>query len=154
MKKNLLVQMGMMLVLTLLGGCFGGSGASAPAGPTLQTQIRESLDKMVDAYAAKNIRGFMALVSDGYTGEASILDSTVRKDFSAATNITIRYTFNNVTPDGKDKAFAAITFTRNYTDIKTGKQVTNQGQTTLIFQLVDGSYHLYTQNQPQLFGFK
>ena len=154
MKRTLIAQIGIMLVLTMLGGCFGGSVASTPTPQTPQTRVRETLDNMVDAYSSKNIRGFMALVSDSYTGDSSVLDSAVLRDFSAATNITLRYTFNNVTTDGKGKASAALTFTRNYTDIKTGKQITNQGQTTMIFQIVGGSCLLYTQNQPQLFGFK
>lgn len=154
MKHNVMLQISLLLLLVLLLGGFGGSRGATATIPTPQTQVRETLDKMIDAYTAKNIRGFMALVSDGYTGETSVLDSAVRRDFSAATNINIRYTFNNVTTDSKNKAFAAITFTRNYTDIKTGKQVTNQGQTTLIFQMVNGEYRLYTQNKPPLFGVR
>ncbi len=153
MKNKLTAQIATCILLVFLGGCFGGIGASSPAPPTPQSEIRETLDRMIDAYESKNIHVFMSCVSEGYTGETSELNSAIRRDFSRATNISIRYTFNNVTSDGKNNAFVAVTFNRSYTDIKTGKQVTGQGETTMNFRKTGDVYLLHTQHQPPLFGF-
>jgi hypothetical protein len=107
---------------------------------------------LIAAYTDKNIRRFMELVSESYTGDPSILESSIQSDYSTFTDIAIRYTFNNVTYDGKDMVSASITFVRDHTVIKTTKRDTVRKQTTLIFRREDGVYKLYSQNGSVLFG--
>lgn len=152
---RLVISCLMLVALTTTGWC------EEPTKPAVsgkavnyQAVVRESLDQLVAAYEAKNGRDFMALVSESYTGDASQLDSTIRRQFSRFTNMSIRYTFNNVTFDGKGKLFAAVTYTKGYTDVKSGKQEKRQGQTSLVFTLENGACLLYTMNRPALFGLK
>ena len=157
----------MNLIVRLLMTCliFGGlavSGwceeapktASSAKSVNYQAVVKESLDQLVAAYEAKNGREFMALISESFTGDSSQFDSSIRRQFSRFTNMSIRYTFNNVTFDGKGKIFAAITYTKGYTDVKTGKQEKRQGQSSMVFTLENGSCLLYTMNKPALFGLK
>jgi len=152
-----LPTIGLILALVILAvhpvAC--PAGTSTPARPKAVNQqelVRESLDSLIAAFVNKNVRQFMELVSESYTGEASILESSVRRDYSAFTNIAIRYTFNNVTFDGRNMISASITFVRDHTVVKTGKQASIRKQTTLIFRREDGVYKLYSQKRPMLFG--
>lgn len=132
------------------GGDTGSPSAVAMANHAL---VRESLDQLMAAYEAKDIRRFSRLVSERYTGEPGILDTAVRRDFSTYHNLEIRYTVNNITLDSDgSKAFVAITFTRGWTDIKTSKTRSETGETTLVFIHERGVYKLYSQNRPLLFG--
>lgn len=158
MNRTIIAGLFFLLVCTVLPACsglqIGGSGDS-PSAVTMmrQAQVKESLDQLVAAYTAKNIGKFNALLSERYTGEAAILDTAIRRDFSAYHNQSISYTFNNITLEDKGKkAFAAITFTRDWTDIKTSKTKSETKDTSLVFVLVDGVYKLESQQGPQLFG--
>jgi hypothetical protein len=115
--------------------------------------VREALGQLIAAYEAKDSRRFSELVSERYTGEESILDTAVRRDFSTYHNLTIRYTVNNITLDSDGgKAFVAITYTRGWTDIKTSKTRSETRETSLVFIRENGVYKLYSQNRPLLFG--
>jgi hypothetical protein len=151
MKRTMLVQFGLLLALVFLSGCFGGLGAS-PSTPPSQSQVRETLERMTDAYQAKNIKGFMAFVSDGYRGEAAVLDSAIRRDFSDATNIGIRYNLGNVTFDGKDLVSATVSFTREHTAVSSGNQVVNSGESTMVFRMENGGLRLYSMGKPAMFS--
>jgi hypothetical protein len=119
-----------------------------------QALAKESLDQMVAAYEAKNVRDFMALVSQSYTGDVDLLDREIRRQFSRFTNMSIRYSFNNVTFDGKGKMPTSVTYNKGYTDVKSGKQMTRQGQTSMVFSLDKGVCLLYSMGKPPLFGLK
>jgi hypothetical protein len=119
-----------------------------------QALAKESLDQMVAAYEARNVRDFMALVSQSYTGDVDLLDREIRRQFSRFTNMSIRYSLNNVTYDGKGKIAASMNYSKGYTDVKTGKQVTRQGQTSMVFTLEKGVCLLYSMGKPPLFGLK
>lgn len=150
---------GLLLALTILcpqSAAFaadnGTTGAVKSVVTNPQELIRLSLDGLISAYSGKNIRQFMDLVSESYTGDASVLESSIRRDFSDFTNLSMRYTFNNVTSDGKGNVSVALTSVRDHTVIKTGKQATIKKQATLIFKLENGAYRLYSQKSPRLFG--
>ena len=142
----------LLAVCLLLVACAGSMIANGS--PTLnhQVMVKSSLDRLVSAYESKSGRQFSELVSDRYVGEKSVLHTAVNRDFSAYHNLTISYTFNNVTFDGKDKVFAAVTFTRGWTDMATTKTKSETRETALVFVLENGSYKLYSQERPLLFG--
>lgn len=134
----------------VLGGRAGSPSALAMAN---HGQVRQALDLLIAAYEAKDSRRFSELVSERYTGEESILDTAVRRDFSTYHDLTIRYTVNNITLDSDGgKAFVAITYTRGWTDIKTSKTRSETRETSLVFIRENGAYKLYSQSRPLLFG--
>lgn len=156
MLRKLVAYLSLVAICTALAGCagvsWGGSGSSARAMQN-QALVRESLDRLIAAYEGKNSRLFAELVSERYTGEKGILDSAVRRDFSVYHNQSLRYTVNNITFDGSGgKAFVAITLTRDWTEIKTGKTRHETTEESLVFVLEDGVYKLYSQRRPPLFG--
>ena len=115
--------------------------------------VRQALDRLIAAYEEKNGPRFAELVSERYTGETVIFfETVVRRDFSIYDNLTLRYTVNNITLDDSGKAFVAITYTRSWTDSKTARDRAETGETALIFIREHGTYKLYSQNQPLLFG--
>jgi hypothetical protein len=158
MKKQIIAGLLMLLTLTTIPACaglqIGGSSDSQSAiAAKRHSQVRQSLDQLISAYEAKNSRQFDELTSGSYTGESSILSTTVRRDFSVYHNLSLRYTVNNITLDSTgNKAFIAITFTRGWTDIKTSKTKGETKETSLVFVLEDGAYKLYSQRGPRLFG--
>lgn len=144
-------------VLTACGGFKTSEGVKPPAVATMSkhAEVRQSLDRLIAAYETKNSRQFDDLVSDGYTGEARSLAASIRREFSAYHDLSLRYTVNNLTlADVGNKASVAITFTRGWTDIKTGKAMNETMESTLIFVLENGVYRLYSQSGARLFGSK
>ncbi|AAR36044.1 lipoprotein [Geobacter sulfurreducens] len=147
----------LLLACALLPACAGlqiGGGGDSPSALAMTShgQVRQTIDRLIAAYEAKDSRGFSELVSERYTGEAAILETAVRRDFSANHNLAIRYTVNNITLDDGGKAFAAITFTRSWTDVKTARTMNETRETSLVFIRENGTYRLYSQNGPPLFG--
>jgi hypothetical protein len=142
----------LLTAFTPSGWC--GEPAASTKMVHYQALGRQLLDQLVAAYEAKNVRDFMALVSESYTGDADLLDRTIRRQFSQFTNMSIRYTFNNLTYDGKRKIFAAVTYSKGYTDVKTGKQVSRQGQTSMVFTLDKNVCLLDSMSKPALFGLQ
>lgn len=147
-----------MSVLLPCQACMATSGATTQAKSVVpvfeqQAQVRSALDKLIDACQSKNLRLLMSQFSEGYTGDADNLETTVRNDFSQFNNISIRYTVNNITPDANaEKVAMGVTFTRTHQVVKTGIVKTVTGQTELIFKKEDGEYRLYNMKKPLLFG--
>lgn len=157
MNRQIITGVILLLSCAMLPACtwqqiVGGDSPSATT-MTRHAQVRQSLDQLISAYESKNSRKFAELVSNRYTGEESILLTTLQRDFSTYHNLSIRYTVNNITLDGNgDKTYVAITFTREWTDIKTTRSRRETQNTSLVFILENGTYKLYTQSQPLLFG--
>ncbi len=120
---------------------------------SLYNAVRDVMDKMIDAYQGKASGSFMSYVNDSFTGEKVEYDRSIRNDFSALHDISIRYNLNNVTPDYKDKVSVSLNFNRSYTVIKTGRRVNDQGSTTMIFAIDNGMLSLYSVRGQTLFGF-
>ena len=115
--------------------------------------VRQALDRLIVAYEGKDAHRFAELVSERYTGETVVLfDTLVRRDFGTYDDLTLGYTVNSITLDDSGKAFVAITFTRGWTDRNTAKTASETGETILVFIRENGTYKLYSQNQPLLFG--
>ncbi|MDD2270944.1 MAG: hypothetical protein PHP95_08465 [Desulfuromonadaceae bacterium] len=158
MKKQIITGMFLLFACTILPACaglqIGGSSDSSSAlAAKRHSQVRQSLDQLIAAYEAKNSRQFSDLVSDSYSGEARILATSALRDFSVYHDLSLRYTVNNITFDDTGaKAFVAITFTRSWTDIKTGRTKNETKETSLIFVAVEDIYKLQSQRGPRLFG--
>ncbi len=165
MKRITAVIIGALVLLLSLSagvqamGSKAGQGEKAAAKETAvpalnyQQMAKEALDNLIEAYAGRNAEKFMSLVAEDFAGDRTILDRAVRKDFSAFTNIDIRYTFDNVTADSKGVSISAsLNFTRNHTVIKTGKPATSSGATEIIFRVTDKSAKLQSMKKPLLFG--
>lgn len=119
----------------------------------IQSSVREALDGMVDAYTGKNARQFMSFVAENYSGDNTLLDRRIRRDFSRFVDMDIRYTFNNVTTDSRNENISvAVTFMRSYTDVKTSKRITKNGSAVFIFRMVEGIPKLIDMKRPAMFG--
>ena len=115
--------------------------------------VRQALDRLITAYEEKNGPRFAELVSERYVGETVVFfDTVIRRDFGTYENLTLRYTVSNITFDDSGKAFVAIIFTRGWTETETANARSETGETTLVFIREKGTYKLYSQNRPFLFG--
>ena len=130
----------------------GGVRVTIP-GITIYQAVNEAIDGLISAYQDKNMARFNDYVSESLTDDDVLLDRGVRNDFHTVHDMDIRYTLNGIVPDYKNKVFAAITFNRRYTHIKTGKTVNDSGQTSLIFIIENGKMRLHSTRGTPLFGF-
>lgn len=117
-----------------------------------QDLVKAAIDKMIASYSKGNAEEFMGSVADGFTGDKTLLERAVRKDFSLYTDIDIRYTLDNVIPDSGDMVSVLITFTRNHTVIQTTVRGTESGTTELIFKRAGKILKLYSMKPPLVFG--
>lgn len=156
--KTYPAMMLLLAVCTILPACGGfqvggDTGSASAVAMERHALVRQSLDQLIAAYEAKNVRAFAALVSQRYSDDRSILTTAVQRDFSTYHNLTIRYTVNNITLDADGgTAFAAITATRGWTDIKTAETRSETRETSLVFTLERGVYRLQSQGPTPLFG--
>lgn len=112
--------------------------------------IRETLDKMIEAYRNEDPSRFMSHVSEDFTGDEANLDRAIRRDFNAFDNIDLRYTLNNITSGTKGMVYVSINFNRSVISTKDGKPYTDKGMTEFIFQL--GPARVYNMKNPLIFG--
>ena len=112
--------------------------------------IKETLDKMIDAYRNEDPTRFMSYVSDDFTGDEANLDRAIRRDFNAFDNIDLRYTLNNITAGTKGMAYVSINFNRSVISTKDGRAYSDKGMTEFIFQL--GPARVYNMKNPLIFG--
>ena len=117
-----------------------------------QQLVKSTLDELLAAYRSEDPARFMKLVSEDFTGDSTNLDRAIRKDFSAFDNIDLRYTFNNISIDPTGRAFAAITFSRSVTSSKSGKTLTDKGNTEFIFKMENGAAKVFSMKNPLIFG--
>ncbi len=140
----------MVLFLCFSTGCAGFNIGQSSQTMQRHAMVRDSLNKLMNAYEFRNAREFASLVSERYTGDSTV--TSVGREFSVHHDLTIRYLVNNITLDSSGgKAFVALNFTRGWTDIKTGKRMNETRQTSMVFILENGIYKLFTQNRPFLF---
>lgn len=119
----------------------------------IQIQVRETLDRLVDAYVNKNAGSFMSFTAENFAGDDVIFDGEIRRDFSKFIDMDLRYTLNNVTTDSKNENIsAAVTFTKSYTDVKTTQRVNKTGSAEFIFKMVNGHLKLYKMRRNSMFG--
>jgi hypothetical protein len=113
--------------------------------------VKETLDKIVEAYEEKRLSLFMSYVSEDFFGDKTIFERSVRAAESAYTDIDIRYTIDSVVPDYNDKIFVTVRFNRRYTVIKTGGTTTDTGSTSFIFKFEDCQLKLLSISKPLIF---
>ena len=116
--------------------------------------VKDSLQRLKGAFEAGRTSEFMQLVSQAYVGETTRLETTLTRDFVRARNISLSFTYDNLTFDEKGAAFVAVTFSLGYTDADTGKQAAKKGETTLLMRFEDGKYKLAEMRSPPLFGIE
>lgn len=113
--------------------------------------VRKAMDELISAYRAEEPSRFMALVSENFAADPSVLDRAVRNDFAAFDNIDMRYTLNNVTAT-KGQIYAAFTFSRKLTSTRTGQTFSDSGISEFIFTLGEKGPLVFSMKNPLLFG--
>ena len=115
-------------------------------------QAGDAVEKLISAYSSKRVNSFMRLVCEDFLQDESILESSIRNDFSKYSYIDINYVVNNAIPDSKDKIFVSITFNRKLEEKATGKLLSDNGTTEIILKNEQGKLKLYNMKKPYLFG--
>ena len=118
----------------------------------IQAKVKEALDALFAAYAAENLQKFMAGGGEDFAGDKAILERAVKRDFDALSNISLRYTLNNVAAGAQGRVFVSITFNRLVFVNKTGTTSTDSGSTEFVFGSHEGKLSLYSMKQPLIFG--
>ncbi|HOE18149.1 MAG TPA: hypothetical protein PLX02_12945 [Syntrophorhabdaceae bacterium] len=114
--------------------------------------VKSILDSLIDAYQREKPQEFMAFVSDDFTGDKTLLDRAVRKDFSAFDNIMLRYVLTNVSVDTTGKIFVTFNFNRQVTSVRSGKTLQDNATTQMTFKLGDRGGKIYSMKWPLIFG--
>lgn len=123
----------------------------------LQSMVKETMDKLFDAYRAKNSRDFMALVSPDFAGDDILLARAIRKDFTTFDSFDIRYSLSNTAVDPKGRVVATVTYNITAVSTKvaglTPTVMKVSGTTQLGFKFGEQGLKLYSVKKPVLFGF-
>ena len=114
--------------------------------------VKDSMDKLISAYQSEQPAKFMDLVADDFTGDRTLLDRAIRKDFSAFDNIILRFILTNVTSDSTGKIFVTFNYNRQLTSVKTGKTLQDNGATQMTFKSGDKGLRIYSMKWPLIFG--
>lgn len=121
------------------------------SGQNISTLIRQALDELMAAYMAEDPARFMALVSEDFAADPTILDRAIRRDFTAFDNIDLRHTINNVTA-ANGKIYAGFTFSRRLTSTRSGQTLTDKGSSEFIFSLGEKGPLVSSMKNPLIFG--
>ncbi|MBI5695485.1 MAG: hypothetical protein HZC51_07080 [Nitrospirae bacterium] len=114
--------------------------------------INDALRAMMAAYMAEDPAAFMAFVGADFAGDATNLDRAVRRDFSAFDNISIGFTVNNIASGPGGRSFVSISYNRQVTSSRSGRTLTDRGDTEFVFNAGDGGPRLYSMKNPLIFG--
>jgi hypothetical protein len=122
------------------------------SGDTVVAAVKTVLDAMVDAYKNEDPTRFMSYVSENFTGDDTVLDRAIRRDFSAFDNIDIRIVPGTAAADSRGMIFISVNYNRWVVSAKSGRSFTDRGSTEFVFQ--PGSVHplVYGMKNPLLFG--
>ena len=118
----------------------------------IQAKVKEALDAMFAAYNAENLQKFMGHVGENFAGDKAILERAVKRDFDALSNISMRYTLNNIAAGAQGRVFVSITYNRMVFVNKTGASSTDSGATEFVFDSKEGKLSLFSMKQPLMFG--
>lgn len=122
------------------------------SGKDIRPVIDSALQAMIEAYQARDAARFMSYVSSDFTGDDTMLDRAIRRDFSAFSDIDIRVVLNTVTADPKGHIYASLSFNRRLVSMRTGNTFTDRGMTEFVFK-TDGDHPLlYSMRNPIIFG--
>ena len=114
--------------------------------------VKETLDKMIAAYANENPSAFMAFVSNDFSGDKTLLDRAIRSDFSVFDNIQVTYTINALVADPKGRIAVSIQYNRNVVSSKSGSALKDHGTTEFIFSMGEKGPQVYSMKNPLIFG--
>ncbi len=122
------------------------------SGDTVVAAVKTALGNMVDAYQNEDPARFMSYVSENFTGDDTILDRAIRRDFSLFDNIDIRITPGTAATDSRGMIFISVNYNRFVVSAKSGRSFTDRGSTEFVFQ--PGTDHplVYSMKNPLLFG--
>ena len=118
----------------------------------IQAKVKEALDALFAAYSAENLQKFMAGGGEDFAGDKAILERAVKRDFDALSNISLRYTLNNVAAGAQGRVFVSLTFNRLVFVNRSGQTSTDSGSTEFVFGSAEGRLALYSMKQPLIFG--
>ena len=118
----------------------------------IQAKVKEALDALFAAYSGENLQKFMAGVGEDFAGDKAILERAVKRDFDALSNISLRYTLNNVAAGAQGRVFVSLTFNRLVFVNRSGQTSTDSGSTEFVFGSAEGRLALYSMKQPLIFG--
>lgn len=114
--------------------------------------VRQALDAMIGAYMAEDGNRFMAYVHPDFAGDAMLLDTAVRRDFSLFDNIDLRYTLSGLAVGGKGSVHVSIAFNRRVNSSRSGEPLTDSGTTEFVFRLGTDGAQVFSMKNPLIFG--
>ncbi len=94
----------------------------------------------------------MTYISSDFTGDTSVLDSAIRKDFNAFELIKINKYINNISSSANGKAYVAIQFNRTVISSKSGQSYADSGYTEFVFTNENGKFKVFSMKNPLIFG--
>jgi hypothetical protein len=94
----------------------------------------------------------MAYVSPDFAGDAAILDTAVRKDFSALSEIRLAYTLSGLASGQGGRTAAAINFRRQVISARDGQPYSDSGTTEFVFRQGEKGWQVYSMKNPLIFG--
>ncbi|HAT72047.1 MAG TPA: hypothetical protein DCS63_04450 [Elusimicrobia bacterium] len=118
----------------------------------IRAEIVKALDAMIAAYQAEDPAAFMAHVSQDFTGDTYILDTAVRKDFSALSEIRLAYTLSGIASGQGGKTAASINYRRQVISSRDGKPYSDSGTTEFVFKQGEKGCQVYSMKSPLIFG--
>lgn len=119
---------------------------------SIRSLITAALEKLAASYMAEDPRAFMALVSENYAADSTILDRAIRKDFNLFDNLSLSISLTAATSGGGGKVFAPVSYRRSLVSTKTGKAITDSGSTEFVFSIEGEAAKVFSMKQPLLFG--
>lgn len=118
----------------------------------IRAEIVKALDALIAAYRAETPAAFMAHVSPDFAGDAAILDTAVRKDFSALSEIRLAYTLSGIASGQAGRTAASINYRRQVISSRDGQPYSDSGTTEFVFKRGEDGYQVYSMKNPLIFG--
>jgi hypothetical protein len=114
--------------------------------------ITDALNQAIRAYENEEPNLFMTFVSPDFAGDEAVLDSAVRKDFTAFDYIKLNYFINNISSAPSGKVFVSLKYIRTVVSTKNGRTYSDEGYTEIIFNNEDGKPKIFAMKNPLIFG--
>lgn len=115
-------------------------------------QAKTTLNNFIDEYESKNLMRVMDCVSERYTTDKTILEDSLREEFSQFASIEMRYYVDKVLFDDKNEnVLITITYVKRVQNRSTANLSVSQGASDLIFKKEDGKYLLWKMT-PKFIG--
>ncbi len=118
----------------------------------VRAEIIKALDAMIAAYQAETPAAFMAYVSPDFAGDAAILDTAVRKDFSALSEIRLAYTLSGLASGQAGRTSVVLNYRRQVISAKDGQPYSDSGITEFVFKQGEKGWQVYSMKNPLIFG--